>query len=95
MAKDRRKDIRNTFITTVIYSVVNSEESLQPVEPQQGITLNVSESGACLYVFREVSEGQMVELFTSFISENCIRAVVRWVEKVTDNIYKVGLMCQV
>jgi hypothetical protein len=46
-------------------------------------------------VFREVSEGQMVELFTSFLSENCIRAVVRWVKKVTDNIYKVGLMCQV
>jgi len=40
MAKDRRKHIRNSFITTVVYSLVDSEESLQPVELQQGITLN-------------------------------------------------------
>lgn len=93
VSKDRRHGRRDTFITTVNYTVSTASDSLKKDTLKQAITINLSPTGVCLYVFNRVAEGQRLELFASFFSESCSTAVVRWVKKITDDIYKVGLMC--
>ncbi|RMG04845.1 MAG: hypothetical protein D6726_02555 [Nitrospirae bacterium] len=76
-----------------MYSVLDlgckNDQNVQDV----GITLNVSPSGACLYVFREVSPGDRLTFKNSVFEESCADAVVRWANKVSSKIYKIGLMC--
>ncbi len=58
----------------------------------RGVTVNISDSGLCLYVFNNhLREGQ--ELTIKTILRGFYRTgVVRWYKKIDGEIYKVGLM---
>ena len=56
-----------------------------------GITHDVSKSGACLFLLSEVRAGdRMTILCNPVTSDN--NAVVKWVKKVQEGIYKAGMM---
>jgi hypothetical protein len=56
-----------------------------------GITHNVSKSGACLYLLEEVKEGEKLTILCNPVNGET-SAVVKWVQKVQDGIYKAGMM---
>lgn len=55
----------------------------------KGVTINLSESGMCLVVFKPLKQGQRV------IIKRGLRVskpgMVRWIKKLDEDIYKVGL----
>ncbi|MDH4232316.1 MAG: PilZ domain-containing protein [Nitrospirota bacterium] len=55
------------------------------------VTHDVSQSGACLYLMDEVHVGDRIALSYRSVSvrEN---AVVKWVEKIHDDLYIAGMM---
>ena len=56
-----------------------------------GITHNISKSGVCLYLLEEVKAGEKLTLiYNPVTGDKC--AVVKWVKRVQDGIYKAGVM---
>ena len=60
-------------------------------EIHKAVTINVSESGIGLYVFKPLAEGQQIMI------KNAIRGsrktgTIRWNKKVNESIYRVGVM---
>ncbi len=90
---DRRKDPRNTFITTVDFLISTSSSQNGDSALQRGITINISNSGMCLYVFNPVKEGEEIQLYSHSIDPPCQKAKIKWVKKVTRDVYKVGINC--
>ncbi len=60
-------------------------------DPVCAVSVNISESGLCLYTPKSVSVGQNVILKTSLKSPY-VKANVRWVKKYLEDLYKVGLL---
>jgi len=56
-----------------------------------GITHNVSKSGACLFLVEEVREGDRMTLLSNPVNGET-SAIIKWVQKVQDGIYKAGIM---
>ena len=56
-----------------------------------GITHDVSKSGACLFLLSEVRAGDRVNILCNPVTSDK-NAVVKWVKKVQDGIYKAGMM---
>jgi len=56
-----------------------------------GITHNVSKAGACLYLVEEVKEGEQLTILCNPVNSGK-SAVIKWVQKVQDGIYKAGVM---
>jgi hypothetical protein len=55
-----------------------------------GITHDVSKSGACLFLLSELRAGDRTILCNPVTSDKT--AVVKWVQKVQDGIYRAGMM---
>jgi len=56
-----------------------------------GITHDVSKAGACLFLLSEVRAGDRITILCNPVTSDK-NAVVKWVKKVQDGIYKVGMM---
>ena len=56
-----------------------------------GITHDVSSAGTCIFLLEEVREGDRVTILCNPVNSEKI-AVVKWVTKVQDGIYKAGMM---
>ncbi|MDH4231973.1 MAG: PilZ domain-containing protein [Nitrospirota bacterium] len=56
-----------------------------------GITYNVSKSGACLFLVEEVKEGDRMTLLCNPVNSET-SAIIKWVQKVQDGVYKAGMM---
>lgn len=56
-----------------------------------GITHDVSKSGACLFLLSEVRAGDRITILCNPVTSDK-NAVVKWVQKVQDGIYKAGMM---
>lgn len=59
-------------------------------ETYKAVTINISESGIGLYVFKPLAEGQQITM------KNVIRGsrktgIVRWNKKVNESIYRIGV----
>lgn len=63
--------------------------------PQQDSLLaigsNISDSGACIYTFKPLKEGEGL-LFKSNLPVPYRKATVRWVKQCNRSIYRVGVM---
>jgi hypothetical protein len=56
-----------------------------------GITQDVSKSGACLFLLNEVNVGDRINILDNPVTLDK-GAVVKWVKKIQDGIYKAGMM---
>ncbi len=90
---DRRRNPRNTFITTIDFLIASDRTNQEDKALQRGITINISNSGMCLYVFNPVEEGQEIQLYSNTIDPPCRSAKIKWVKRVTKDVYKVGINC--
>jgi len=82
----RRKDRLYTICHTTEY-IVETEYSQEKVIE---LTVNISNSGLCCYTFKTLSEGQEIRIKRT-PSLSYQPAIVQWIQKATNNIYKVGL----
>lgn len=84
--QNKRRHPRRIFTTTVQYSV--AEPSSHTVV--KGVTVNISSSGICLYTFSQHREGQKIKIINGVPINVEEEAVVKWVKKVNNNLYKMG-----
>jgi c-di-GMP-binding flagellar brake protein YcgR len=84
---ERRKHIRYDFPHRIEYAL-NPETS---DEIFKAVTINISKTGLCLYVFDSLGEGQKM-VIRSTLPVPLKTVSVRWTKKIEDNFYKVGLM---
>ncbi|TAN40147.1 MAG: PilZ domain-containing protein [Nitrospirae bacterium] len=85
---EMRKDVRCPFLTTVGY-VCDGEGDRNVFS---GVSVNMSQSGICLYLFESpcLREGQNIS-FASDILVKSRKGTIRWINKVENGFYKVGL----
>jgi hypothetical protein len=72
----------------------NIEFCVNPTEISatlHGTLIDISESGMCLYTFRPLFEGQNI-IVKSPLPVPHQKAIVRWVKKYAEDLYRVGLM---
>ncbi len=84
---EKRTDIRYEFPSTVEYGLIPEKTG----EVFKGLTVNISNSGLCLYVYDPLSEGQEIAIEKCVLPFPCQRAVVRWIKKVDEDIYMSGV----
>ena len=85
---ERREHARYDFPHRIEY-ILNSETS---DEILKAVAINISKTGLCLYIFNPLGEGQKM-VFKSTLPVPFRTASVRWIKKIEDNFYKIGLMC--
>jgi hypothetical protein len=56
-----------------------------------GTVIDISESGMSLYTFKPLSEGQGI-IVKSALPVPYQKAIVRWVKRYSEDLYRVGLM---
>ncbi len=87
MGVERRAEIRYSYISSVQFSSPseNGEELFV------GTTINISESGLCLYSYVPLSEGRKITIKSPFRARYRT-FTVRWVSKLLDDFFMVGLL---
>jgi len=84
--KERRRTERYPFPASVVYTKEKGDTSTLC----RGITRDISRTGACMYVFDEISEGQDI-----FLQEDHPvirgRARVQWITELEPSFYMAGL----
>ncbi len=83
----RRAQIRSDFHHEIKY-ILNPDTT---GEIFNGVAVNISGTGLCLYVSNHLSEGQGITI-KSIFRDSYKSGIVRWSEKIVENIYRVGLI---
>lgn len=83
----KRQHPRFEFSELINY-YLNSADLSNPV---CAVSVNISESGLCLYTPESLNVGQNVLIKTSLKSPH-VKATVKWVKKYLDDLYKAGFM---
>ncbi|MGE5892542.1 MAG: PilZ domain-containing protein [bacterium] len=87
---ERRKFNRNTHTSLIEYAF-HTEGDVTKDSTAKGITVNVSDTGLCIYLFNPVNEGQEMKIFKGLFASESLSARVKWSKQITDDIYKAGL----
>lgn len=85
----QRSEDRFPFLKTIAYSC----EQDGAEDLFKGVTINISKSGMCLYLYECpcVDPGRHIHI-KSDLPVSAQRGTIRWVNKVEDGFYKAGLM---
>ncbi len=89
---NKRKYQRKLFTTTVDYTYGFRSEGSLDIKTGKGVTTNLSDGGLGFYTYMPFCIGQGMDLHIWQMSRKAIPATVRWCSKVSDSIFKVGLM---
>jgi len=81
-----RKHQRKIYVSAFAYRLPSRSSEIF-----FGVTSNISDSGMCIYSDARPYEGENME-FRSSLPVPSTRAMVKWVKKDVDNLYKMGLM---
>lgn len=81
-----RKHQRKIYVSAFAYRLPSRSSEIF-----FGVTSNISDSGMCIYSDARPYEGESME-FRSSLPVPSTKAMVKWVRKDVDNLYKMGLM---
>jgi c-di-GMP-binding flagellar brake protein YcgR len=84
---ERRNSLRYDFPQRIDY--ILSPETSENI--YQGVTINISNTGVCLYIFNLLPEGQKITIKNN-LPVSYRTALVRWIKKVDDDLYKAGVL---
>jgi hypothetical protein len=84
---ERRNSLRYDFPKRIEYGLSPKSSD----EIFYGVTINISNSGLCLYIFKLIPEGQKITI-KSNLPISYQTASIRWIKKVDDDFYQAGLM---
>ncbi len=83
----KRKNVRYDFSTALQYSVTEEDRV-----SRRAISINISSSGLCLYLYEPLAIGQQIVIRKSVLPIPQKEATVRWIEKgARSEMYKAGV----
>lgn len=88
----RRREKRGVFTATIEYSYIGEVGGEYQDVSGKGLTTNLSRRGLGFYTYLPFCKGQALTVLGRNISKRPIPATVRWCFKISDHIFKVGLM---
>ncbi|GBE31133.1 PilZ domain protein [bacterium BMS3Bbin05] len=83
---DKRKDERYDYPAAITYSLHSDSSE----EIFRGVTINLSKSGVCMYLFRLPEEQQKIKIKSNLPVAAGI-AEIRWIKKIEEDFYQVGM----
>lgn len=86
MSPEQRKDDRKDYPHEIEYVI----DPHTTYEIFKAVAVDISKSGLCIYTSTPLNEGQEITI-RSILPVDSQIAVVRWIEKLNDFYYKVGL----
>ncbi len=89
--EENRKHHRSLCINSIKYCI-QLHSSTENEHSFEGITINVSPAGIGLIAFQPLTEGQILKMDMHMTKSSRPRATVQWVNRINDELYKVGLM---
>ncbi len=57
----------------------------------QAITIDISDDGMCMYIYHPAKEGDCMTVSHDMYSSPSVRSVVRWIKKIDNDLYKIGV----
>ncbi|MDA8325016.1 MAG: PilZ domain-containing protein [Nitrospiraceae bacterium] len=93
IAHERRRHKRDLTTVPMSYTAFPPEGAgPQKGEATNGITLNVSDTGICFYTQCLIEEGVSVVITSNAIWDEPKRGTIKWCRKITDELYRVGVI---
>jgi hypothetical protein len=83
--QNRRAHVRYDFSEKIEYVLQDFTNEIF-----KAVTINISDSGLGLYVFKPLNSGQVVRI--KGIPGSLNTGTVRWCKELGDNVYRVGVM---
>jgi hypothetical protein len=90
--KNTRASKRAVYTVTLEYSYSSVKDGSLNCVTGAGVTSNISSGGLGFYSDNMLRTGQKLKVFSKSMSENPIKGVVRWCNKISDDMFKIGLM---
>jgi c-di-GMP-binding flagellar brake protein YcgR len=84
---ERRKHSRYPFPEKINYVCGNGATS----DILRGITVNISDSGMCLYLFKNHREGQEITILSDLPIQSR-KATIRWINNFRERFFTAGIM---
>ena len=84
---DKRRHTRHLFFHTIEYC----SGPPSPDAVCHGSSINISESGMCMYSTRQLGEGEDIEIMNA-LPVPYRKATTRWVVRYFQDLYKIGLV---
>jgi hypothetical protein len=85
-----RKHRRSLYFSVIDYMLSGNNGNCDH-NVYKGLVLNISSSGTSFCVFRPLKVGQQLKVMNDPILDDGRYKTVRWVKKVGENMYNVGL----
>jgi hypothetical protein len=82
-----RRHKRHLFFQKIEYSLGSRSHD----DIYDGLIINVSEAGMCMYADVPLPEGENIEIVNA-LPVSSQKATIRWVEKYLPDLYKIGLV---
>ena len=89
---EKRRNPRNTFISKIIVLVPSGNRKENKNSKEQALAMDIGDKGLSFYIDIPVRKRQTVNITDASRSNMCKQAVVRWVRKFDNGLYKAGLM---
>jgi len=83
---EKRRHPRRVFTTTVQYTV----DSVPVEDVAKAVTVNISQSGVCLYTFCDHQAGDTLKIHNGVPYDLQSTAIVRWTRRVNEQLFKIG-----
>ena len=88
---ERRDSARNLFVSPVDYSIGEFVVRDRPALKNKAISLNISKTGACMYLSKPVEKNAYVTLFIKDVYLKAVEARVKWIIQEENGLYKAGV----
>ena len=87
LAADRRSQARVSYHKVIDYALDSGIKG----RLMKGITVDISETGLCLYLFTPLKAGQRI-LITSVMIGRYRKGQICWCRKIDEGVFKAGVM---
>lgn len=85
----KREPVTLPIAYSFTHGQTGSPETLNAVK--HGISLDLSESGICIYVPDHLSEGMLLNVYANDVWEGARTGTVRWCKRITEELFRVGI----
>ncbi len=88
VAHEKRRHKRDLVTVPVSYSPAQASGA----QAANGITLNISDSGICFYTQNRLEQGTILHISSRAFWEEPRTGTVMWCRKITEELYRVGVI---
>lgn len=89
---EARKQPRYSLTDIVEYLPENTGTAVVREEYANGVTINVSRAGLCIYTFSPLQDNQIIRLKGGTLPVPGTLAIVKWIKNIHNDFFMAGLM---